>query len=302
MNHLDSLRAFDAAATAGSFAGGGRALGSSRDQVSKLVMALERRLGVGLFKRSTRAVTLADLGANHLERVRRALAELDAADASIRAADTRPVGLLSVHAPLSWGLAVLSPLCGEFRTVFPEVKIDLTLDDRHRDPMPGGVDVMVRIAARFDGTAAVERLGEVRRALYAAPSCLARHPAPAAPEDLARHDCVHYAQLASGAQWVLEVGQEVRQVRVDGGFSCNAGIGVLASVVAGEGIGILPDFLVQGPLDRGELVEVLPAWRPPMLQVHALAPPTMWQAPKVRAHLTFLKKRLAARCDQTWAE
>lgn len=295
MNHLDSLRAFDAAAAAGSFASGGRTLCLSRDQVSKLVMALEHRLGVRLFDRSTRAVTLTDLGANYLERARRAVADLDAADAAARAVDARPFGSLSVHAPLSWGIAVLSPLCDEFRTLVPEVRIDLTLDDHHHDLMPDDVDVLVRIASRLDGTAAVGRLGEVQRALYAAPAYLARRAAPSAPEDLARHDCVSYGQPASGARWVLESGDEVRQVRVAGGFSSNAGIAVHASVVAGAGIGILPDFLARGSLARGELVEVLPGWRLPTLWVHALTHPAMRRAPKIRAYLTFLDERLIPR-------
>lgn len=289
--HL-SLKAFDASARAGSFAGGGRELGLSRDQVSKLVVSLERRLGQRLFDRSTRAVALTEAGAGYLERVRRGLEELAAAEEALQASDTKPVGLLRVNAPLSWGVAVLSPLCRDFRTAFPDVHIDLELSDRLSDTLPAGADVVVRIASRLEDTAAIERIGKVARGLYAAPSYLSGRTPPRQPDELKQHECVHYAHLASGSDWVLESGSEVRRVGIRAAFACNAGLAVRSSLLASGGIGILPDFLADDPVAAGELIRVLPDWSPPTLHIHALTQPAMRHAPKVRAYVDFLKSRL----------
>lgn len=293
MDYYTSLRVFDAAARVGSFAGAGRALGLSRDQVSKLVVALERRVAQRLFDRSTRAVTLTPAGALYLERVRRGLAELAEADAAILTSDTRPDGLLTVHAPLSWGLSVLSPLCGAFRAAFPQVRVDLTLDDRAAESLPTDADVVIRIAGKLEATASVVQLSPVHRGLFASMRYLDEYPAPDTPEALKEHQCVHYAPLSSGEDWVLTTGSEIRRVRVNGGFSCNAGLAVRDAIVAGHGIGILPDFLASGPLAAGELVRVLDRWSPPQLHVHAVTQPAMRQAPKIRAFIDFVASHVA---------
>jgi DNA-binding transcriptional LysR family regulator len=292
VSDLESLRAFETAATRGSFAAAGRALGLSRNKVSKLVLALEYRLGKPLFERTTRAVTLTQAGANYLERVRRALDELDAADRAVREPDATPMGKLTIHAPLTFGTVVLSRCCASFRQAFPSVDVELSLDDALVEPAPGPSDVVIRVADRFTGTAAVTRLGTVSRALYASPDYLERRGAPATPDELVQHDCVGYANLASGSRWVLERDDQVRRVPIRSAFACNVGLGVLEAIMAGVGIGLLPEFLAAAPRRGGAIIPVLSDWRAPDLSIYALTQPTMRNAPKVRAYIDFLQGAL----------
>lgn len=290
---LEILMAFVAAAREGSFAGAGRTLGRSRDQISKQVAALEAELGVRLFRRTTRALQLTPFGATYLDRIEPLLKQLDEAALAIHAPD-QVSGALQVSAPASFATRVLVPALPGFLERHPGLDVRLRLDDRVTPPAEG-VDVWVRIAERMDTEYAVESVGTVGRALYASQTYLASHPAPEHPDDLGRHQCLRYAATPNPALWVLSDGVRTERVTVSGRLSADLGLALEAAVRAGAGIAVLPDFVAAPGIRDGTVRRVLPGWAIPALTVFALVPPTSYNSPKTRAFCDFLKEATARR-------
>lgn len=292
MDRIDALEALVATADAGTFAAAGRRIGRSRDQISKAVAELEARVNLQLVHRTTRRAVLTDAGTAYVQQVRPLLEGLRAAEAHARERNAGPSGRLVVNAPLTFGLAVLSPLVHAYLDACPEVDLDLRLDDRPIEPIPDDVDITIRLASAVDTDQAVQVLGRVERALYAAPRYLARHGRPGAPEALAQHECLVYGHLATGVEWVLRRLRDTRRIAIAGRLACNSGALLAAAAAAGRGIATLPDFVAAPLLARHRLERVLPEWAAPPLHVHALAPPARAGSPRVRSFIEFIRPAL----------
>ena len=290
---LEYLAAFAMAAREGSFAAAGRRLGVSRDQISKQVAALEADLGARLFRRTTRALQLTPAGATYLERITPLLQALEAAGEALHGAGAA-TGDLTVSAPASFATRVLAPALPEFLDRHEGLEVRLLLDDRVGPP-PEGVDISVRIADAIDTDFAVEAVGTLSRALYAAPSYLARRGAPERPEDLRAHDGLRYAAGPNPAQWVLSHGARTERVSVSGRLALDLGLAVEAAARAGAGVAVLPDFLAADGVRAGALERVLPDWSLSALTVFALVPPASVEAPKARAFCGLLRDAVARR-------
>lgn len=285
---LEILGAFVAAAREGSFAGAGRRLGYSRDQISKQVAALEEELGARLFRRTTRALQLTPSGAAYLERVEPLLAQLDEAARALNAQGPA-TGVLNVSAPASFASRVLMPAIPAFLARHPGLEVCFRLEDT-ASVRVDGVDIWVRIADAMDTEFAVESVGTVGRAVYAAPGYLAAHGAPEQPEDLRKKDCIRYGAMPNPAQWVLSDGEHTERIAISGRLAVNLGLALEEAVRAGAGVGVLPDFLAAQGVREGTLQRVLPAWSMSALTVFALVPPSSREAPKTRAFCAFLRE------------
>ncbi|MGY2046670.1 LysR substrate-binding domain-containing protein [Methylobacterium sp. JK268] len=294
LNKIEALRTFAAAAEAGSLAGGGRALGRTRDQASKLLAALEADLDVALFERSTRSLVLTEAGAAYLDTVRRVLRDLDAADAAVRSGMAEVRGPLRVNAPMLFGMLRLAALIPEFLARYPEVALDVRLDDRLIEDPSALADVTLRIAATAPEDYATRVLCTVARHLCAAPTYLSRRGHPASPDAIREHACLHYGNLASGGEWVLDRAGEVRRIPIRGHLAANNGLVLREAALAGQGIAILPDFVCAAYLAAGQLEVVLPDWRVPDIHVFAMVPSVRQHAPKLQAFIDFLAERLHA--------
>jgi DNA-binding transcriptional LysR family regulator len=294
MDRFDTLRAFSVAARTGSFAAAGRVLGLSRDQVSKLVRELERRLKTMLFQRSTRELRLTPAGSTYLERVNSVLQALEHAEQAMRDQAQEPSGLLRVSAPLSYGVRVLSGLSAEFLRRHPGIQIELDLDDRLMATPPETSDMLVRIAAALEKNVKAERIGLVTRGLYASPRYLAARNAPLDPSDLQDHDCLHYANLVTGRQWVLNSKRRTSRIEIDARLTSNAGLALEAAARGGAGIAILPDFLVRQGASDQPLERVLPEWAAPPLTVFAVLPASGAFPSKVRSYCEFLREQIGS--------
>ena len=237
---------------------------------------------------------LTPAGAVYLEHIRPILERLHAAEAALRADDLTPAGALKVHAPVSFGHAVLMPQVAAFMEDYPGIDLSLTFDDDFNERELMSSDVVVRIASSVDTELAVETLAQVGRGLYASKAYLGRRAPPSAPADLVDHECIQYANLESGTVWVLEREGVVERVQVQGRLSIGFGLAVRSAIETGLGIGVLPDFLADEGVLSGSLVEVLPEWAPNRLNIFALTSPTMENAPKIRAYCKFLQKTLSA--------
>jgi DNA-binding transcriptional LysR family regulator len=293
MDKLATMRAFAETARAGGFAQAARSLGLSRSQVAKSVGALEAELGARLLHRTTRRLGLTEAGQTYLERALDILAALDEADAEAAERQTALKGLLRVNAPLSFGILVLGRLLPDFLRAHPALGVRIDLDDRFVDPVAGGWDVTVRIADLADSSLLARRLGPMSRQIFAAPSYLAAHGAPAHPRDLKRHACLHYGQLATGNRWVLTGPDGQVEIEARGPLCSNNGDVLCEAACAGLGLALLPDFLAARPLAEGRLMPVLTDWMPPPSAIWALMPPGRRSA-KVRAFVDFLAERLEA--------
>jgi DNA-binding transcriptional LysR family regulator len=284
MSDVLQMKALAAAVREGSLAGAGRRLDLSRSQVSKLIQALEQRLGVALLVRSNRSLALTDVGRDFHERIVDILARLAEAEQAIAGQQQEPQGPLRVNAPMTFGARLLAPLLPGFLRRFPQVKVDLHLDDRILDPVQGGFDVTVRVAALADSSLVARRLCDVPRVLCASRGYLQARGELARPEELRGHACLHYGYLAGGSDWSLEgPGDERVRVAVHGALCSNNAEALQQAALGDAGIALLPRFVVADDLRRGVLREVLPGWEAPRIAAHALFVRAPCVPAKVRA-------------------
>src|SRR5260221_4622778 len=214
MDRIDAMQAFVAVADLQGFAPAARKLGMSPSGVTRLIAALEDRIGVRLLQRTTRQVALTDVGARYLERVRRILADVEEAEGSAQAERTRPSGRLVVSAPIGFGRRHVSPVMSAYLTRYPEVSADLRLSDRMINLVEDGVDLAVRIGHLPDSTLVARHVGEMRRIVVASKDYLKRRGEPKTPEAIAGHDTIHFGAMTAALDWRFASGG--REIRISG--------------------------------------------------------------------------------------
>src|SRR5581483_8873465 len=211
MDRIDAMQAFLAVADLEGFAPAARKLKLSPSAVTRLIASLEEHLGARLLQRTTRSVALTDAGARYLARVRRILADVEEAEASIKDERTRPSGRLVVSAPIGFGRLHVSPVMSEYLKRYPEVSGELRLTDRVVNLVEDGVDLGVRIGHLADSSLVARHVGEMRRIVVASPGYLKAHGEPKTPEAIASHDTIQFGASAGVADWrFVEDGSEVR--------------------------------------------------------------------------------------------
>ncbi len=301
MDYFAALRAFVRTADLGTFSGAAAELGVKVSTVSRSIGALETDLGAALFNRSTRGLHLTEIGTSLHERAGRLLADLDDARDVARSLNRHPNGLLRLNAPTAFGRRHIVPHLPAFLTAFPEIRIEVVLADAHVDLIESGTDVAVRIGALPDSALIARSLAPQRRLLVAEPGWLARHGAPAGPDDLDRLDClspsVHpvrtwHCRRSDGAG-------EPTSLRLSGRVSVNDLEALRGAALGGLGVALLPTWLVAEELRDGRLATVLPEWNwavaaGPEPAIRGVYPPKKVVAPKVRAFLDFLARRFGS--------
>ncbi|MBN3812333.1 LysR family transcriptional regulator [Paraburkholderia sp. Ac-20347] len=291
---LDDMRIFVNTVDAGNFTAAGHRLRLSKQFVSRRVAALEADLGARLLVRNTRKLAVTDLGQDFYERAKRILADVNEAEQAMSARRSEPRGLLKVSAPMSFGMAHLSPLVAEFLREHPDVRFDMDLSDRSVDVIGEGFDMALRIGRLADSTLVAQKLIDVRMIACCSPGYRRRRRAPQTPEELAQHDCLPYGQQGR-APWEFMVGGVRTPFEVHGPLRANNGEVIRDAAIAGLGICYLPDFIVAGSVDAGVLVEVLEDYMPPPNALHALYPQHREASVTIRAFTHYLRERLAAR-------
>lgn len=293
MNVFEGMRAFRAVAETGSFVAAGRSLRITTAWVSARVAQLEAHLGVQLLVRTTRRVALTDAGRVYLARCVQLLDDLDEAERSVVDLQSSPRGRLRVAAPMSFGLERIAPLLADFAAAFPEVQLDVLLNDRFVDLLEEGIDVAVRVGVALEDSSLVARkLTSGTRLLCAAPSYLRKRGTPRTPHDLSGHNCLTYTLHAAPSKWELHGPDGPVTVDVRGPLQLNNSLALTIAAVGGAGIVMAPDFAVADALASGRLKQVLARYEPTPYQVFALSPPTRFATPKARAFVDFLSRRL----------
>ncbi|MGZ9106426.1 MAG: LysR family transcriptional regulator [Rhodoplanes sp.] len=297
MDKLDAMHAFTKVVTLGGYAAAARQLGRTRSAISKAVMELEHLLGVRLLDRTTRKVRPTEAGLAYYERCAAVLAEIEETEIRIAGLHDAPKGMLRINGPMSFGTAYLAGAVADFLAGYPDLRIELLLNDRFIDPLEEGVDVTVRIGKLADSSLVARRLAATRRVLVAAPDYLARHGAPQQPEDLAAHRCLVYGQVAARQRWQLWRDGEAISVQVASAVCANNGEVLREAACKGLGIALLPTVIAGEAIKSGKLVVVLEPFSPPPLPIHALYAPNRFLAAKTRLFIDFLAARFA---DAPW--
>jgi len=252
MDRLGELEAFAAVAETGGFTAAARVLGRTTSAVSKQVQALEARLGVRLLHRTTRSVSLTEIGVAFRDRVRGVLHDLEEAETAVGQLHDEPRGVLRVSAPSDFGRLHLADSLARFAARHADLRIEVDLADRFVDVVDEGFDVVVRIANLADSSLVARRMGPCRRVLCAAPGYLEAHGRPARPADLSAHATVGYAYEQTRS-WRFRGPEGVVTLNVEPRHRANSGAMIRAMLVAGLGIALLPTFLAGDDLRAGRL-------------------------------------------------
>lgn len=296
LERLTGLIAFARAASLGSYTAAARALSVSPSAVSKSVQRLEQQLGLSLFTRTTRSLTLTPEGRDLHERALRLLREADEIEQAVLAARSEPSGTLKVTAPRPIGNHLLGPALPRFRERYPKLALDLRLGDRKADIIEEGVDVAIRVGELDDSRLLSKRLAPHRLCAFAAPGYLARRGTPSHPDELVGHDCVNFRFQRSGQplRWPFRVGDRDVEVTPAAGITVDEGDALMAVLAAGGGVGIAPPYLASAYVARGELVPVLTRFAVEQSSITALWPESRRGNPGVKAFLAFLGEVFAA--------
>jgi len=291
---LEGLAIFARVAEFRSFSRAAEELKLSKATVSKAVGRIEARLGARLFNRTSRRLALTEAGQALATRAAAMLAEGEAAESEALSQSAAPRGLVRLAAPMSFGVLYVAPLLPDFFRAHPGISIDLHLSDAQADLIGGGFDAAIRIAALPDSSLMARRLCDMPIHLVAAPSYLKAHGKPRHPLQLAEHAGLGYSYQLTPDTWRFQnKGGETASVRPSGPLRVNNGEAMLPSLVAGLGIGVLPQFIVRDALARKELEVVLPDWSLPPSAVYWLTPPGGPRPKRVEALAAFFAERLA---------
>jgi DNA-binding transcriptional LysR family regulator len=290
IDRLTGIIAFARAASLGSYTAAARALGVSPSAVSKSVQRLEQHLGLRLFSRTTRSLTLTAEGRDLHERALRLLREAEAIEQAAVAARSEPAGTLKVTAPLPIGVHLIAPALPRFRDRYPRLSVDLRLGDRFVDLIDEGIDVAIRVGDLADSRLISRHLAGHHICAFASPDYLARRGVPHHPDDLADHECVNFRFQSSGQafRWPFSVGDRSFELVPDAAIVTDVSDAVAAIIAAGGGIGMSPTFVAAPYVRRGELVPVLRNYAAPRTNITALWPESRRGNPNVKAFIAYL--------------
>jgi DNA-binding transcriptional LysR family regulator len=291
------LRAFVAVAEALSFGRAADMLGISSSALSQTIRGLEDRVGTRLLNRTTRSVSLTEAGRALLDRIRPAVDELGAAIDQLRSADGRPTGTVRIHSFRSAAELFLTPMLARFAREYPEIILDITLDDTVIDVVSGGFDAAIRLGEVIERDMVALRLGpELRQVAVASPAYLAEHGMPATPHDLLSHTCIRWRWPGHSAPYAWEFCEEGRwfTVAVSGPLiASNREFGINAAV-NGVGIAFAVEQTVASFIADGRLMPLLEAWSAPFPGFFLCYPQQRHMAPAMR---TFIDRLRSTRSD-----
>jgi DNA-binding transcriptional LysR family regulator len=282
------MQAFVAVADLQGFAPAARKLKLSPSAVTRLIAALEERLGARLLQRTTRSVTLTDTGRHYLERARRILADVEEAERAAEGERSRPSGRLVVSAPLGFGRLHVSPVMSAYLKRYGEVSGELRLEDRMISLVEDGIDLAVRIGHLADSSLVARHVGEMRRIVVASPAYLKARGEPKTPEAIASHDTIQFGSTAGVVDWrFLDAGKEVR-ITYDPRFSSNSSDAAIQYAAEGGGLTRVMAYQAAEALKAGKLKIVLQKFELPSLPINIVYPTSRLLSAKVRTFVDLV--------------
>lgn len=294
---LNSLLLVQALAASGSFTAAAQRLSSSKTKISLQIKALEQQLGVALFRRTTRQVSLTAEGALLVERCLPLLDELRSELTQLQQrtqADTELSGTLVISAPEDYSNRVLVPLLLQFQQLHPNLQLDLRSSDQVQDLIKQGIDLSIRIGWLQDSSLKAQRLGDFAQWLLAAPAYMQKFAEPQQPDDLKTMNLIAFTLLPTPQLWRFSQGDRKLELRLPSSISTSSTQTVTSLLLNGAGLGVLPDYSAKHLLQQGLLQRLLPEWQLPGGGIYAVYPPGPHRPTKVRQFVAFLQRHLAA--------
>ena len=289
MDRLTAMGLFVRIVETGSFSAVAREMNMTQPTVSKQLTALERHLKTRLLNRSTRQLSLTEAGSAYYESSKRILDIVNEAEANLGVLQTQLAGVLRINCSIGLGQMYLGPLVLKFQSMHPELMIDLAYADRFVDVVEEGIDVAIRVGRLMDSSLAARRIGTSARSIIATPGYLKKHGTPQTPQDLAGHNCILYAYLSTGNEWIFQGKEGEIRVKVSGTLRANNGEAIKQAVRADLGIAASPTWLIQDDLESGKLQQILQEFTPLPGEINAVYPSGRHVSAKVRAFTEFLK-------------
>ncbi|THD57267.1 MAG: LysR family transcriptional regulator [Bradyrhizobium sp.] len=288
MDRIDAMQAFVAVADLQGFAPAARKLGLSPSGVTRLIAALEDRLGARLLQRTTRSVALTDVGARYLQRARAILADVEEAEGSVQDERSRPSGRLVVSAPIGFGRLHVSPVMSEYLKRYPEVSCELRLSDRVINLVEDGVDLAVRIGHLADSSLVARHVGEMRRIVVASSDYLKSHGEPVTPEAVASHQTIQFGAATASRDWrFVREGREVRVAPMPR-FATNSADAAIQYAAQGGGLTRVMFYQAASALKAGRLKIVLAKFEQPAVPIHIVYPTSRMLSAKVRTFIDLV--------------
>lgn len=289
MDMFDSLHAFRRVVEEGSFAAAGRSMNLSRSQVSKLVVALEDKLGAQLLLRTTRSVSPTPAGEAFYQRAESILNDLSEAITCLQDDQDEPQGTLRINAPTSFGTLFLGKAIADFMRRHPKINVRMYLSDRFLDPVENGFDMTIRITTPFENLALIHhKITQVEHVFCAAPQYLSENFTLSNLSELSSHSCLHYAD-----NWQVDSVKVIgpdgsHSLKMDGRFSANNGELIRDAAIAGLGVAYLPTFIVGEDIKQGRLVRVLENYGSNPHDLYLIYAPHRHLSARIRLFVEFM--------------
>jgi len=290
---ISLFRAFVRVVEAGSFTRVAHEQNSSQPTISRQVAALEEHLGARLFTRTTRKLTLTDDGRGFYEGAKLAIEAVSEAEDAVGRRRSRPSGSLRLAMPVVFGRLRVIPHLKEFLSRYPDVTVDLVMNDSNADLVEEGIDLAIRSGEVTDNSLIARRIGTTRRAVVAAPSYLRGKTLPKHPADLAAHDCLTFTGIAAGVRWHFGGPEGPVSVEVTGRVRTRNSEGIREALLSGLGIGYLPIWHLTDEIETGRLVVLLDGFEPKAQPIQAVYPSRRFVPQRTRVMIDFLEQRFA---------
>lgn len=291
MDRLAAMTSFVKVVENGGFSAAARRLHMSTSVVTTHVKALEDRLGVLLLNRSTRKVSLTEVGQAYYERCLQLLAEIDEADEIAESSQMMPRGVLRVNVAQAMPQVLAAPVA-EFTARYPDASVRMTVTSRMVDIIEEGLDLAIRLTPVPESSLILRRLATYRLVVCGAPSYFARQGRPEHPTDLARHNCLLFYDSLWGREWHFAGPEGEQTVRVSGNLETNSIVGLRLAAMLGQGLICAPSFMVAAEVRSGQLVPILTKFMPFEFSIDALYPHRRYLAAKVRSFVDLVAKHL----------
>ncbi|MEO0342539.1 MAG: LysR family transcriptional regulator [Pseudomonadota bacterium] len=289
MNRFSEMESFVAVVETGGFTDAARRLRLSKSAVSKQISALEDRLGARLLDRTTRNVQATEIGLSYYQEAVRVLKIASDADVMVASMQSSPQGRLRVTAPMDLGQTLIAPMATEFLRAFPDICVDLVLENRIVDLLADKYDLAIRIGPLPDSGLMARKLSSFRMVLVAAPAYLSAKGHPNTVKEIEAFDLLHFSNNQTGTVWAIDDGSGTVPIRaLNSPLTINDGMSLLRAAIDGVGIAYLPDIMVGGAIASGQLEQLFPAITPEERTVSAVYPSGPFIQPKLRSFLDFL--------------
>ncbi|MFC1749054.1 LysR family transcriptional regulator [Pseudomonadota bacterium] len=286
MEGMGAIPVFVAVAESGGFSSAARKLGVSKSAVSKRITQLEDKLGVRLLYRTTRRLNLTEAGEHYYENAVKALAYACEAEDSVTQLQESPQGRLRINAPMSFGRLHIAPLIPKFMAQYPEINIDLVMNDSVVDLIEGGFDIAIRGGDLPDSTLVARKLAPMHSVVCASPDYMAQNTMPRTPAELSEHNCLLYAYSVN--EWCFQKEAKIETVQVTGNYQVNNGEALREAILQGSGIGRIPTFVAGPEIASGRLDVVLSDYTMPPKTLYAVYPKRQHLPAKVRLFIDFV--------------